>query len=98
MASYVGVCRIELELDDNDSLKGKRSVVKSIIQKARNSFNVAMNEVEDMDVHTRAVIGASFVGNDKRVLDGVIAKLQDFIERECDAPLGDFQYSIEQYD
>ncbi len=54
---WVGVCRLELGLDDNFSLKGKRSVVKRTIQRMRNRFNLAMAEVDDADVHTRAVLG-----------------------------------------
>ena len=98
MPVFVGVCRIELELDDNDSLKGKRSVVKSIIQKTRNKFNLAMAEVEMMDVHTRAVLGIAVIGNDKRVLNATIDTIQNFVEREAEAPVGDFQFSIEQFD
>jgi uncharacterized protein YlxP (DUF503 family) len=98
MPVFVGVCRIELELDDNDSLKGKRSVVKSIIHKVRNRFNASMAEVEDMDVHQRAVLAITVVGNDKRFLNGCVDKIRDFIEAEADAPMADFQYQIEQFD
>ena len=98
MPVYVGVCRLELELDDNDSLKGKRSVVKSLIAKTRNKFNIAMAEVDANDVHTRAVLGIAIIGNDKRFLNGVMDKIRDFVELEAEAPLGDFQYSIEQFD
>lgn len=98
MPVFVGVCRIELELDDNDSLKGKRSVVKSLIAKTRNKFNVAMAEVDLQDVHTRAVLGLAVIGNDKRFVNGVIDKIEDFVEAEAEAPIGDFQFSIEQFD
>ena len=98
MPVYVGVCRVELELDDNDSLKGKRSVVKSLIAKTRNKFNVAMAEVDAQDVHTRAVLGLAVIGNDKRYLNAVIDTIQNFVEAEAEAPVGDFQFSIEQFD
>ncbi len=94
---YVGVCRFELDLAGNDSLKGKRSVVKSLIQRARNRFNVAMAEVEDNDSHSVAVIGFAVIGNDKSFVNGCIDKIIDFVEAEAEAPLVDFQFQIDQY-
>ena len=41
----VGICRVVLALPWNDSLKGKRSVVKRILERARVRFNVAAAEV-----------------------------------------------------
>jgi len=46
----IGVCRLQLILPDNHSLKGKRSVVRSICARVRQTFNVAIAEVEDQDV------------------------------------------------
>ena len=93
----VGVCRFELSLDDNFSLKGKRSVVKSLIQKSRNKFNVAMAEVEHNDVLSVAVIGFAVVGNDKQFINGCISKIMDFVETTAEAPLSDYEFQIEQY-
>lgn len=94
---YVGVCRLELDIVDNESLKGKRSVVKSLIARTRNKFNVAMAEVEDNDVLNRAVLGFAVVGNDKRFINSCIDKIVDFVEHEGEAPLMDYQFQIDQY-
>ena len=45
MAMHVGVARVALHLAENSSLKGKRMVVKSVAQRVRNRFNVAVAEV-----------------------------------------------------
>ena len=93
----VGVCRIELGIAGNDSLKGKRSVVKRVIQRTRNKFNVAMAEVEDNDALGHAVLGFAVVGNETRFINSCIDKIVDFIEAEGDAPIIDVQFEIEQY-
>ncbi len=93
----VGACRVVLGLHDNHSLKGKRGVVKRVIQRCRNRFNVGMSEVDDNDVLTRAVVGFVVVGNDRRFVNSVIDKVLDFIEELGDAPIEDSQFSIEQY-
>ena len=46
MAMHVGVARVALYLPENRSLKGKRMVVKSVAQRIRNRFNVAVAEVD----------------------------------------------------
>ena len=97
MAYWVGVCRLELALDDNFSLKGKRSVLKRLIQRTRNRFNVAMAEVDMADVHTRGVVGFSVIGNDRRFVNSCIDKIVDFIEELGEAPIIDCRFQIEDY-
>jgi uncharacterized protein YlxP (DUF503 family) len=62
----VGVCRVAFSLPGNASLKGKRSVVRRIVDRTRAKFNAAVAEVADLDSHRRAVIGVSVVSNDTR--------------------------------
>ena len=38
---HIGVCIIELHLPGNGSLKGKRSVIKSIVTRVSREFNVS---------------------------------------------------------
>ena len=94
---FVGVCRIELGIHDNFSLKGKRSVVKRLINRCRNRFNLAMNEVGENDNLTHAVIGFSVVGNDKAFVNSCINKIVDFIELEAEGTLEHFNFEIEHY-
>ena len=76
----VGVCRITLVIHDNQSLKGKRQVLKSILEKVKNRFNVSIAEVADNDLWQRAVIGISAVGNDKAFINSTIDKALNMIE------------------
>ncbi len=75
----VGVCQIKLRLPENQSLKGKRQVVKSIIARLRNKFNVAVAEVDDQDLWQLATIGVCCVSNDGRQANEVLSKVVDFV-------------------
>lgn len=94
----VGICRIVLSLPWNDSLKGKRSVVKSILERARQRFQVSASEVEDHDVHRRATLGFALVSNDARHVGSVLDKLVSFVASATEAQLIDQSRSIEHYD
>lgn len=78
----VGVARVELALTDIGSLKDKRSIVKPLVLKLTNRYDVQAAEVEAMDDHGSAVVGLCRVGNDQRFVNAVISKAVDFLEKE----------------
>ncbi len=53
---HIGVCKIKLYLPESQSLKDKRRVLKSLIARLKNRFNVAIAEVEAQDIHQSAVL------------------------------------------
>jgi len=71
----IGFGIITFRLHDCHSLKGKRRIIKSIINQLRNHFNVSVAEVGSNDVHQRAEIGFSLVGNDKSLVNSKLDKL-----------------------
>jgi len=71
----VGTGIIVLRLHDCRSLKGKRKVVKSMIGRLRNRFNVSMAEIGANEVYQRAEIGFSVVGNDMSLVNSKIDKI-----------------------
>jgi uncharacterized protein YlxP (DUF503 family) len=87
----VGVCRVQLILPENHSLKGKRGVVRSICAQVRQKFNVAIAEVEDQDAWQVAGLGFAVISSDGRHADRMIAQIVDFIELRAEAQLGDYQ-------
>ncbi len=56
--------RCQLLIDGSRSLKDKKRVIKSLLVRARNAFNVAVAEVDHLDVWNRAGIGVVCVSND----------------------------------
>ena len=75
----VGVCRIELRLPENLSLKGKRRVLKSVTTRVRNKFNVSVAEVGDQNLWQLATLGICYVSNNSRHTNEVLSKVVDFI-------------------
>ena len=89
MAMHVGVARVALHLAENSSLKGKRMVVKSVAQRVRNRFNVAVAEVDTQDAWEVITLGIVCVSEDRRHANEMLSKVVDFIESErLDAEVG----------
>ena len=91
----VGVCKVRLRLPDNLSLKGKRQVLKSIIARVRNKFNVSVAEVGDNDLWQLATLGICCISNDKRYTNEVLSKIVDFIiDGRFDVEILDYEIEI----
>ena len=88
----VGACGIRLRLPENESLKGKRRVLKSIITQVRSKFNVSVAEVGDNDLWQLATLGICCVSNDKQYTNEVLSKVVDFIGK------GRFEVEILDYE
>ena|ERR1051326_591841 len=89
MAMHVGVARLALHLPENGSLKGKRMVLKSVTQRVRNRFNVAIAEVDTQDAWEMITLGIVCVSDDRRHANEMLSKVIDFIESErLDAEVG----------
>ena len=93
----VGVARVSLRIPENMDLKGKRQVLKSIISRVRNKFEVAVAEVDDNDSWQLAAIGICCISNNKRHSNQVLSRVVSFIENSrFDVEILD--YSIEIID
>ena len=75
----VGVCRIELHLPENESLKGKRQVVKSIIARLQNRYKVSVAEVDNQELWQIATLGIVCVSNHRRHADETLSNVVKFI-------------------
>ncbi len=88
----VATCVIKLQLDGVSSLKEKRSILKSVLARLTNQFNVAAAEVDCQDVWQTAVIGLAAVGNDSAYLHGLMEKAVDWLETQRpDVPIADYR-------
>lgn len=91
----VGVCTVQLEVFGNQSLKGKRSVVKPILARVRDHFNVSAAEVDDLDAWQRATLAFACVSTDANYAHGLLMKVIEYIEQNrFDANVLDFQIEI----
>jgi hypothetical protein len=76
----VGVLRLTLHVPECFSLKDKRRVVKQLIERTRNRFDLAIAETGLLDVHSQAEVGLATVGNDRRVVNSVLDKAVGYID------------------
>ena len=95
MAMHVGIARLELLMAENGSLKDKRMVVRSVAQRVRNRFNVAVAEVDTQNVWEVATLGIVCISDDPRHSNEMLSKVLAFIESErLDAEVGDVQMEL----
>ncbi|WP_411680928.1 DUF503 domain-containing protein [Clostridium thailandense] len=90
----IGTAKLYLFANWVHSLKEKRMIVKSIIDKTKNKFNVSIAEIEDQDLHQSIVIGIACVSTDKRHADSIIQNVINFIEDNTDAVLQSIETEI----
>ena len=92
---HVGTCVVKLRLPENGSLKGKRQVSRSIIERVKNRFNVSIAEVGDQDRWQTLTLGVSCVSNSGPHANEILSKVVNFIENnKFDAELVDYEIEI----
>jgi hypothetical protein len=91
----IGSCRITLYLPSVHSLKEKRSIVKSVVLRLRNEFNVSTAEVDAQDNHQRAVIGVACVSGSFDYARGQLEAVVRWIEEHRpDVPIIDHEIEL----
>ena len=76
---HVGILHVRLHVPEARSLKHKRQVVKSILDRTRNRFGVAAAEVEENDKHRIAVLGFASVSGSMRHAQDVVGKVLESV-------------------
>ena len=76
----VGAAVVELHVHGSQSLKQKRGVVRSVTQRLRNRFNIAVAEIGGQGTWQRAVLGITTTGIDRTQVRGVLTRVLVFIE------------------
>ena len=92
---HLGVCRIILRLPDSASLKDKRQVSRSLTARIRNTFNVAVAEVEDQELWQRLTLVVCCVSTDPAHANEMVSKVVAFVEESRrDLELLDYETEI----
>lgn len=76
----IGLCTVEFDLPGVTSLKGKRSILKSMLTRMHNQFNVSAAEIDFNDVLNASVIAFTTVTNDTRHANQTISLILNWIE------------------
>lgn len=85
----VKTLKITISIPWAQSLKDKRMVIKSIVTKIRNKFNVSIAEVEENDIHKTGVIGIACVTNNTSQADSICEHVICFLENHYEGPIVD---------
>ena len=91
------VIKVDLRAIYVHSLKEKRMIVKSLIGKLENKFNISVREVDDQDLHQRISIGIVKIDLNNKQCDQSKEKIISFIEEHCEAEIIDIESEIINY-
>ena len=83
----IGVLNVRLAIRESHSLKDRRRVVKSLKDRLRNRFNVAVAEVGDRDRRRVAELGICTVGMEQTYVNGLLSQVVNLIRRTPGAEL-----------
>ena len=86
MEPYVGLLTVDLFVPEAMSLKDKRQVVRSILDRAAARFNVSVAEIDQLDNKRRASLAFVCVANEtgrvRKVLSSVLRLVEDELRAE----------------
>jgi hypothetical protein len=90
----VGVCEVELHIPGSSSLKQKRHVLRSLKDRLRRRFNVAVSETDHQDLWQRATLCIVTVSNDAAMVHSVLSHAQRLVEGEPRVELLDVRVEL----
>ena len=78
----VGFCTLDLYIPGCASLKEKRFVLRSLTDRLRRRWNLAVSEADHHDLWQRSTLCVVTVSNDSRVVHSVLSKASDLVESD----------------
>ena len=81
----VGVSSFELHLPSSRSLKDKRRVVKSLVDRIHQRFRVSVAETDYHDLHQRAEITLAAVTNGEGEMESLMDEIHGLVENQNEA-------------
>lgn len=95
---FTAIGQVTLHLPESGSLKDKRQVVRSVLARLRNQFEVAAAEVDRQDSWQIAILGLAYVSGDashaEEVLDHAIRYIED---SRPDVAVADVQVDVQPF-
>lgn len=91
---FIAALSVALHFDQSRSLKEKRRLLKSIIERVKQRFNVSILEVADQDLWQKATIGITYLALSHYQAKKQAFAIRKFIESLNKATLSQFNYQI----
>ncbi len=76
----IGYGMIDLFMDGVTSLKGKRRIVRKVMDRTRNKFPISITEVDMHDLWQRARLGYCVVGTSQDIVERTLHQVCDYVE------------------
>jgi len=77
----IALLTLDIHIPHAHSLKEKRTVVRSLKDRLRTKFNVAVSEVDHQDLWQRSQVSVVTVGSDEKFLHKVLENAAEEAER-----------------
>jgi uncharacterized protein YlxP (DUF503 family) len=90
----IGTLQITVQVPESQSLKDKRTVVRSITSRVRHTFAVAVAEVGEQDTLQTAVVGVACVSNNARHADEICQKVLAYVENDADGVVSGSRFEL----
>ena len=87
----VGVLTAQLHLHGINSLKEKRSIVKSLLGRLKSRFNISISEVDHQDEKSSAIVGIALISNDTSFINQQFDSIIDFMRGDGRFYLGQIE-------
>ncbi|MBN1064653.1 DUF503 domain-containing protein [Clostridium botulinum] len=81
------ILKITLRASWVSSLKEKRMIVKSLIQRLKNKFNISVSEIDTQDIHKTVSIGMVGICSNSAQVDSTAENIIEFIDSNTDAEI-----------
>jgi uncharacterized protein len=91
----VGTLLAALRLPGSETLKDKRRVVRSLLEKSRRRFGVSAAEVDDLGLSGNATLGFAFVSSSRAQTEKTLAAVLEWIESHPEVEVYDLEREIE---
>ncbi|MHC4076362.1 MAG: DUF503 domain-containing protein [Planctomycetota bacterium] len=78
----VGTMKVQLHMQGIESLKQKRSIVKSLIGRLKSRYNISIAEIDQQDRKSTAVIAMAMVSNQTGFIDSQFDSIINFMHRD----------------
>jgi uncharacterized protein len=93
---YICKCWFDIHLlEEPNSLKSKRHVIKSLKDRIWNKFHVSIAEVGENDLWQKAELGIAFVSSDGTVAEQMFSKILNLIDAYEKVEIVDMFHDIE---
>jgi len=78
----IGILELDIRFFSGNSLKEKRRLLKRLIFKIRNNFNVSISEIGHQDLWQRTELGVALITTEKRFAQSVLSKILELVKKE----------------